>query len=68
MECKNHGLETICVHEGVAKDPSYNSVTTPIYLTSTFAFEGPGKTKGYDYSRTANPTRKAIEECLAVLF
>jgi cystathionine beta-lyase/cystathionine gamma-synthase len=68
MERKNQGIETICVHEGVTKDPSYNSVTTPIYPTSTFAFEGPGKTKGYDYSRTANPTRKAIEECLAVLF
>ena len=61
------GLETICVHEGVAKDDTFNAVVTPIYATSTFAFEGPGRTKGYDYSRTANPTRTALEECLARL-
>jgi cystathionine beta-lyase/cystathionine gamma-synthase len=42
-------------------------VAVPIYATSTFAFEAPGKTKGYDYSRTANPTRSALEECLAAL-
>ncbi len=60
-------IETICVHEGVAKDDTFNSVTTPIYPSSTFAFEAPGKTKGYDYSRTANPTRTALEECLAAL-
>lgn len=55
------------MHAGVAKDSTYNSVTTPIYPSSTFAFEGPGRTKGYDYSRTANPTRTALEECLAAL-
>ena len=43
----------------------FNSVITPIYPSSTFAFDGPGKTKGYDYGRTANPTRTALEECLA---
>ena len=71
MSDKKHSepraIETICVHEGVAKDTTFNSVTTPIYPTSTFAFEAPGKTKGYDYSRTANPTRSALEECLAAL-
>jgi O-succinylhomoserine (thiol)-lyase len=51
----------------VQKDDTFNAVTTPIYATSTFAFEAPGKTKGYDYSRTANPTRSALEECLAAL-
>ena len=61
------GLETICVHEGVAKDKTFNSVMTPIYASSTFAFDGPGRNKGYDYSRTANPTRTALEECLAAL-
>ena len=61
------GFETLCVHEGVAKDGAYNSVITPIYQTSTFSFEGPSRTKGYDYSRTANPTRTALEECLAAL-
>jgi cystathionine gamma-synthase len=61
------GIETICVHTGVNKDTTFNSVITPIYMTSTFAFEAPGKTKGYDYTRTANPTRTALEECLAAL-
>jgi O-succinylhomoserine (thiol)-lyase len=61
------GFETICVHTGVAKDTTFNSVITPIYMTSTFAFEAPGKTKGYDYTRTANPTRTALQECLAAL-
>jgi len=60
-------IDTICVHEGTRKDPAFNSVTLPIYFTSTFCFESPGKTKGYDYSRTANPTRTALEECLAAL-
>jgi len=60
-------FETLCVHTGVNKDTTFNSVITPIYMTSTFAFEAPGKTKGYDYTRTANPTRTALEECLAAL-
>jgi O-succinylhomoserine (thiol)-lyase len=59
--------ETICVQTGTRKDTTFNAVAVPIYATSTFAFEGPGKTKGYDYSRTANPTRSALEECLAAL-
>lgn len=63
----SHRIETICVHEGARKDTAFNSVTAPLYFTSTFRFEGPGKTKGYDYSRTANPTRTALEECLAAL-
>ncbi len=60
-------IETICVHEGGRKDTTFNSVTTPLYFTSTFRFDGPGQTKGYDYSRTANPTRTALEECLAAM-
>jgi len=59
--------ETICVQTGTRKDTTFNAVAVPIYATSTFAFEAPGKTKGYDYSRTANPTRSALEECLAAL-
>ncbi|KKK60266.1 hypothetical protein LCGC14_3026070, partial [marine sediment metagenome] len=47
-------IETVCVHAGGAKDTTFNSVITPIYPTSTFAFDGPGRTRGYDYSRTAN--------------
>ncbi len=60
-------LQTISIHTGVDKDSSFNSVITPIYSTSTFRFEDIGKTKGYDYSRTSNPTRKALEENLAAL-
>ncbi|MBI4428288.1 MAG: PLP-dependent transferase [Ignavibacteriales bacterium] len=59
-------LQTKTIHTGVDKDSAFNSVITPIYQTSTFRFED-GKTKGYDYSRTANPTRTALEENLAVL-
>lgn len=60
-------LQTISIHTGVEKDSAFNSVITPIYATSTFRFEDIGKTKGYDYSRTSNPTRKALEENLAAL-
>ncbi len=59
--------ETIAVHAGVYKDTTFNSVTTPIYATSTFAFEQVGVHKGFDYSRSGNPTRKALEENLAAL-
>jgi len=64
---RQFGTETVCVQSGTRKDTTFNAVAVPIYATSTFAFEGPGKTKGYDYSRTANPTRAALEECLAAL-
>jgi len=60
-------LQTAAVHAGVAKDSAYNSVITPIYQTSTFEFEDIGTTKGYDYTRTANPTRTALEENIAAL-
>lgn len=60
-------LQTTSVHGGVDKDSSFNSVITPIYQTSTFRFEDIGKTKGYDYTRTANPTRTALEENIAAL-
>jgi cystathionine gamma-synthase len=60
-------LQTQTIHTGVDKDTSYNSVMTPIYQTSTFRFEGIGVTKGYDYTRTSNPTRKALEENIAAL-
>ena len=59
--------ETMAVHAGVYKDSAFNSVTTPIYATSTFAFERVGVHKGFDYSRSGNPTRAALEENLAAL-
>lgn len=60
-------LQTKTIHTGVDKDSTYNSVITPIYQTSTFRFEDIGKTKGYDYTRSANPTRTALEENIAAL-
>ncbi|MCA9407344.1 MAG: PLP-dependent transferase [Candidatus Omnitrophica bacterium] len=60
-------IRTKSVHNGVYKDKSYNSVTTPIYPTSTFAFDALGKNKGYDYTRSGNPTRTALEENIAAL-
>jgi cystathionine gamma-synthase len=60
-------LQTKTVHVGVDKDTAYNSIMTPIYQTSTFRFEDIGVTKGYDYTRTANPTRRALEENIASL-
>lgn len=59
--------ETAAVHVGVEKDQAYNSVITPIYASSTFRFDGVGRNKGYDYTRSGNPTRSALEENLAAL-
>jgi cystathionine beta-lyase/cystathionine gamma-synthase len=58
-------FETKAIHAGQEPDPATGSVTTPIYQTSTFAQEAVGVHKGYDYARVANPTRTALEECLA---
>jgi cystathionine gamma-synthase len=67
LKSRPYRTETICVQTGSRKDTAFNAVALPIYATSTFAFEAPGQTKGFDYSRTANPTRSALEECLAAL-
>jgi cystathionine beta-lyase/cystathionine gamma-synthase len=60
-------LDTICVHGGQEPDPLSGAVMTPIVLATTFAQDGPGVTKGYDYSRAGNPTRTTLERCLAAL-
>lgn len=60
-------FETIAIHAGKRPDPAYGAVSVPIYQTSTFAFKDGGRTRGYDYSRTANPTRKILEETVAQL-
>src|ERR671928_592365 len=60
-------FETRAIHVGQAPDPATGAVVVPIYQTSTFAQEGPGRNKGYDYARVANPTRTALQECLASL-
>ncbi len=64
---KGWAFETTAVHAGVKPDPSNGAIMTPIYATSTYVQESPGKHQGYDYSRTANPTRTALETSLAAL-
>jgi cystathionine beta-lyase/cystathionine gamma-synthase len=61
------GIDTLCIHAGQEPDPSSGAVMTPIVLSTTFAQDGPGVHKGYDYSRAGNPTRTALEGCLAAL-
>jgi cystathionine gamma-synthase len=60
-------FETRAIHEGQEPDPATGAVTVPIYQTSTFAQEAVGQNKGYDYARSANPTRTALQICLASL-
>jgi len=60
-------FETIAIHAGERPDKTYGAISTPIYQTSTFAFADVGKSRGYDYSRTANPTRKVLEDTVAQL-
>lgn len=60
-------FETAAIHSGRRPDPATGALVTPVYQTSTFVFEDIGKTKGYDYSRTANPTRKVLEDTIAKL-
>jgi cystathionine beta-lyase/cystathionine gamma-synthase len=61
------GIATDAVHAGQEPDPTTGAVTIPIYQTSTYAQEGIGRHKGYEYARTQNPTREAWEKCLATL-
>ncbi|HEV8468415.1 MAG TPA: cystathionine gamma-synthase [Candidatus Limnocylindria bacterium] len=61
------GFETLAIHAGQDPDPTAGAVTVPIFQTSTFAQEEVGKHKGYEYGRTGNPTRAALETCLAAL-
>jgi O-succinylhomoserine (thiol)-lyase len=63
----NPAFQTRCVHGGGVQDGPFHAVTTPIYQTSTFFFEGLGIGSGYDYTRTSNPTRRALEKNLAQL-
>jgi len=60
-------FETIAIHAGERPDAAFGAVSVPIYQTSTFVFKDIGKTRGYDYSRTANPTRKVLEDTIAQL-
>jgi cystathionine beta-lyase/cystathionine gamma-synthase len=61
-------FETLAIHAGQEPDPNNGAVMTPVYLTSTYMQDGVGRPRqGYEYSRTMNPTRKALQDCLAAL-
>jgi cystathionine gamma-lyase len=60
-------FETLAIHAGQSPDPTTGAIMTPVYLTSTYVQDGPGEHKGYEYSRTQNPTRHALQDCLAAL-
>jgi cystathionine gamma-lyase len=60
-------FDTLAIHAGQEPDPTTGAIMTPVYLTSTYVQAGPGEHKGYEYSRTKNPTRTALEGCLAAL-
>lgn len=64
---QKHAFATRVIHAGQEPDPSTGAITTPIYQTSTYVQESPGKHKGYDYARSINPTRLAYERCMADL-
>jgi cystathionine beta-lyase/cystathionine gamma-synthase len=61
------GFATDCIHAGQEPDPTTGAIITPIYQTSTYVQEGLGRHKGYEYARTQNPTRRALEKNLAAL-
>jgi len=63
----DHGFETLAIHAGQDPDPGTGAVAVPIYQTSTFAQREVGQHQGYEYSRSGNPTRTALETCLAAL-
>src|SRR5467141_3375513 len=64
---KQHEFATRAIHAGQEPDPSTGAIITPIYATSTYVQQSPGKHKGFDYARSINPTRLAYEKCIADL-
>src|SRR3954465_9185086 len=62
-----HGFETRALHAGESPEPTTGAIMTPVYMTSTYVQQSPGVHKGYEYSRSHNPTRKAFENCIASL-
>jgi cystathionine gamma-lyase len=67
MDDRKLSFETLAIHAGQSPDPTTGAIMTPVYLTSTYVQESPGVHKGYEYSRTQNPTRHALQDCLAAL-
>lgn len=66
-QSKSPGRGTLAVHAGVEPDPTTGAIMTPVYLTSTYVQDGVGNHKGFEYSRTHNPTRSALEAAFAAL-
>ena len=66
MDEKYH-LDTLAIHAGQDPDPTTGAIMTPIYQTSTFVQQAPGEHKGYEYSRSGNPTRQALEDLIAAI-
>ncbi len=66
MTAKHH-LDTLVIHAGQEPDPSTGAIMTPIYQTSTYVQAAPAEHKGYEYSRTDNPTRTALQQCVAAI-
>jgi cystathionine beta-lyase/cystathionine gamma-synthase len=64
---EQYHLDTLAIHAGQEPDPATGAIMTPIYQTSTFVQSAPGEHKGYEYSRSGNPTRTALEECIAAI-
>src|SRR4051812_11908792 len=67
MDILNYGFGTRAIHAGAEPDPSTGAIMTPIYQTSTYTQEYPGKNKGYAYARGKNPTREALQKNIAAL-
>src|SRR2546421_8172515 len=67
VDAAQHGFATRAIHAGQDADPATGATVVPIYATSTYTQEAPGKHKGFEYSRSGNPTRQALETCLAAL-
>lgn len=69
MTKKSDGLrfDTLAIHAGQQPEPITGAIMTPVFMTSTYVQTGPGEHKGYEYSRTHNPTRDALQDCLAAL-
>src|SRR5262245_19683567 len=63
----DQGFSTRAIHAGQDADPATGATVVPIYATSTYTQAAPGQHKGYEYSRSSNPTRTALETCLASL-
>src|SRR5438309_6626793 len=64
---KQHEFATRAIHAGQEPDPFTGAIMTPLYATSTYVQQSPGKHQGYDYARSINPTRLAYERCIADL-